>query len=63
MCFFCERINIQTYLTTAGIDYGQFPDPGIGYLNIMLEDESWIGSAIIILDDSLVEHNENFTVR
>ena len=47
---------------TAGVDYGQFPDTGIGLANIMLPDESVVWSGILIREDSIVEYNETFTV-
>ena len=49
-------------LIPAGIDYGQFPESGIGLINVILEDESLVGSGIVVFDDSVVEYNENFTV-
>ena len=47
----------------AGIDYGQFPDSGVGFIHIILGEESLVGAGIVILDDNIVEYNENFTVR
>ena len=47
----------------AGIDYGPFPDSGVGLIHIILEDEDEVGAGIVILDDNIVEFNENFTVR
>ena len=50
--------------SAAGIDYGQFPDSGVGLLNIHLaEDELVRNAGVFIFDDSLVEYNESFTVR
>ena len=48
---------------TAGIDYGQFSDVTIGLVTIVLADELTVVSGVSIFDDSLVEYNENFTVR
>ena len=47
----------------AGIDYGQFPDSGVGFIHVILMDESQVDAGIVILDDNIVEYNENFTVR
>ena len=47
----------------AGIDYGQFPDSGGGFIHVILMDESQVDAGIVILDDNIVEYNENFTVR
>ena len=47
---------------TAGVDYGQFPDTGIGLVNVILPEETAVWSGILIREDSIVEYNENFTV-
>lgn len=49
-------------MNVAGVDYGQFPDSGIGLANIILPSESQVWSGILIREDTIVEYNENFTV-
>ncbi|CAI8025011.1 hypothetical protein GBAR_LOCUS14480 [Geodia barretti] len=58
--FFSAVINDGT--AKAGIDYGQFPDSGVGFIHVILMDESQVDAGIVILDDNIVEYNENFTV-
>jgi hypothetical protein len=53
---------IEDDTALAGFDYGQFPDSGIGLVNVVLEDEMLVRAGIVIFDDSVVEYNENFTV-
>ena len=50
-------------LVPAGVDYGQFPDSGVGFINVMLKGESEVHAGIVIIDDSVVEYNETFNVR
>jgi hypothetical protein len=46
----------------AGADYAELLESRIGLNNNILENESYVETAIIILDDDIVECNETFTV-
>ena len=35
----------------------------MGFIHVILVDESQVDAGIVILDDNIVEYNENFTVR
>ena len=71
LSFSLKRLSLLSRVVTklclipipAGIDYGQFPDSGVGFIHVILMDESQVDAGIVILDDNIVEYNENFTVR
>lgn len=54
--------TIYLYSPTAGVDYGQFAESGIGLNNIMFDGESSVESGIVIFDDSVAEFDKTFTI-
>jgi uncharacterized protein YciU (UPF0263 family) len=55
-------IIVSDKSAVAGADYAELLESRIGLNNNILENESYVETAIIILDDDIVECNETFTV-
>lgn len=47
----------------AGIDYGPFPDSGVGLVHVVLEGEVLESAGFVIFEDVIVEENETLQVR